>query len=198
MPVKSGTVKSTISSCCVLPNTSTVDYAFPEGYNVWRHPVKGLSWYGAAAYCDWLSVMDGRQPLYGSNWNEEYEQNPYDYTGWRLPTEAEWEFAARQPDGRLFPWGDEDASCSYTNFRDGADICVGWSQPVGIYSSGASELGFLDMAGNVGEWVQDWADDYEGGTDTNPLGPDTGDERVIRWWWLEQLRGSGLQRLPQE
>ena len=159
---------------------TAAEYAFPDGYNAWLHPVKGVSWYGAAAFCDWLNLMDGGDLLYDSDWNDEYARNPYTFTGWRLPMEAEWEFAARQPDGRPYPWGEERPSCSLTNYRSDLDACIGWSQPVGTYTSGASALGFLDLGGNVREWVQDWGDVYGNGTVVNPLGAETGTDRVIR------------------
>ena len=87
------------------------------------HPVVWVNWQQAAAYCDWA--------------------------GRRLPTEAEWEKAARGEDGRIYPWGNEEAAAAHANF----DILNRDTEPVGSFPDGASPYGVLDMAGNVAEWV---------------------------------------------
>jgi formylglycine-generating enzyme required for sulfatase activity len=92
-------------------------------------PVAGISWYEAVAYANWLSDQTGHE--------------------YRLPTEAEWEKAARGSDGRIYPWGDQEPNDSLANY-DGID--GGGTQPVGSYPDGASPYGALDMIGNLEEW----------------------------------------------
>jgi eukaryotic-like serine/threonine-protein kinase len=117
-------------------------------------PVVGVSWFDAEAYCTWA--------------------------GGRLPTEAEWEYAARGPDNPTYPWGNTAVSCELAHY--------GSCQPrrtveVGSFSpAGDSWVGAVDMAGNVWEWVADWyaSDYYQNGATNNPTGPETGNSKVLR------------------
>jgi len=125
-------------------------------YNGADYPVAGIPWQDAADYCGW---SDGR-----------------------LPTEAEWEYAARGTEGRVYPWGDE-FDCAGGNFWDDVTDCDdGYREPapVGSFPTGVSWCGALDMAGNAWEWVADVYGPYPAEAQTDPKGPATGSERVLR------------------
>jgi formylglycine-generating enzyme required for sulfatase activity len=150
--------------------------AYPNGYNPARHPVKELTWYGAACYCDWRSLQAGLTPYYNGNWATDASHDPYEAEGYRLPTEAEWEYSARYNDGRPYPWGaDEPIGCNWANLN-----CVGWTKPVGLYPQGDNALGIKDLVGNVLEFTNDrYAAPYTSET-VNPIGPATGTIRACR------------------
>jgi formylglycine-generating enzyme required for sulfatase activity len=155
-------------------------YADAYTYDPSVHPVKLITWYGAACYCDWRSQMEGLAPYYEGAWAEiPGARNPYGAEGYRLPTEAEWEHAARWQDGRSYPWGQTMPDCAQANFNNGA-YCVGWSSPVGTHPAGASSLGLQDLAGNAWEWCNDWYAAYTADGQVDPVGQAGGDYRVGR------------------
>ena len=135
------------------------------------------------AYADWDHYDNGNygeHPIWKVDW-----QHAVTYCAWaegRLPTEAEWEYVARGPEGYTYPWGDDEPDCDKANFRAGAGFCVADSSPVGSHPAGASWCGAQDMAGNVSEWVADWyaADYYATPLSTDPAGPSSGSQRVVR------------------
>jgi formylglycine-generating enzyme len=148
-------------------------------FNHPRQPVVAVSWFEAVAYCDWLSSIS----------REHY----------RLPTEAEWERAARGGiDGALFPWGDEPAQsrARYNERWKSGPEPVGQSEP--------NAYGLFEMCENVHEWCSDWfaADYYSVSPDHNPRGPETGDRKSSRGGsWRHHIkisRCSARSSIPPE
>jgi formylglycine-generating enzyme required for sulfatase activity len=160
--------------------TGLAESAYPEGYDPSDHPVLEVTWYGAARYCDWLSLEVGLPRAYEHTGDWACNGgDPYGAEGYRLPTDAEWEYAAQWDDERVYPWGSGAPACSLANFAP-SDYCVGWTSPAGSYPDAPAALGLSDMAGNVWEWCNDWHTCSLGTSPaTDPTGPGSGDYRVL-------------------
>ena len=153
------------------------------------HPVMEVSWYGAVRYCDWLSLQAGLPRAYQHTGNWACNGgDPYGAQGYRLPTDAEWEYAAQWDDERIYPWGNEVPDCSRANYWPISYYCVGWPSRVGSYPDAPAALGLSDMAGNVFEWCNDWVVCDLGTTPvTDPTGPVSGTYRLLRgdsWYYI--------------
>ena len=148
------------------------------------HPVIFVTWYGAVAYCDWLSLREGLPRAYDHDTWECNGNAPYAATGYRLPTEAEWEYACRAETQTPFYTGsclDAGTEANYNGTYPYSSCPMGafasWTVPVGSYSANIFDL--YDMHGNLYEYCNDWYLAYSGNV-TDPVGPSTGIERVIR------------------
>jgi formylglycine-generating enzyme required for sulfatase activity len=158
------------SGLCTPPHsTGSYTHSSYYGDNQYAYyPVIYVDWNQANAYCAWA--------------------------GRRLPSEAEWEKAARGADGRIYPWGNTAPGKDLLNYN----MNIGDTSAVGSFPSGASPYGALDMAGNVWEWVNDWFSDtyYAQSPARNPSGPTSGDYRGLRggsWSLDERVVGSAYR-----
>jgi len=135
-----------------------------------RHPVVYISSLDAMKFCQWLSIRERKK--------------------YRLPTEAEWEYAAKGTDGRRYPWGNFDKRGDLANFAD-KNTSFAWSDrqiddgyaesaPVGSFPRGASPFGIEDMSGNIWEWCSNFFEQYKPTPKTDPHGPPSGTKRVYR------------------
>lgn len=129
-----------------------------ENWGRGKRPVINISWGDAGAYCDWLSQKTGLK--------------------FDLPSEAQWEKAARGPRGHVYPWGNDFDKDKCNSDESGMKRTM----PVGTFPSGRSSFGCMDMAGNAQEWCSDWYDEnyYKKSPAKNPRGPTDGSSRVIR------------------
>lgn len=148
-----------------------------------QYPAARVTWYQADEYCEWA--------------------------GGRLPSEAEWEYAARGTESSKFPWGDNepsgklanlcDVTCDrdqrMTSFNDGYSTHA----PVGQFPAGNSPFGLYDMYGNAWEWVNDWYSSYTNEDLTNPVGPKSGQQKILKGSsWYNTTDGSLASRLPMD
>jgi formylglycine-generating enzyme required for sulfatase activity len=147
-------------------------------------PVEQVSWYDAVEYCNRLSAKNGLEPCYavaGTSVSCDFSKN-----GFRLPTEAEWEFAARggiRSAGSKFSGGNNADSIGWYAANAG-----GRTHPVGLKQ--ANELGLYDMTGNVWEWCWDWSAAYSSASQADPRGSGSGESRVLRggsWIHTEKI-----------
>jgi surface protein len=163
-----------------------------DGRDMSNDPMVQVSWYAAAAYCNWRSSEQGKESCYNlSTWQCDFSKR-----GYRLATEAEWEYAARggnhSPYYR-YPWGDS-IDGSMANYWDSGDPYetgdFPWTTPAGYYDASqipagsdmANGYGLYDMTGNVWEWCNDWYDEnyYDVSPYDNPTGPAGGSYRIFR------------------
>ncbi len=162
-------------------------YSVESGYD--NHPVIYVSWYGARAYCQWLSAQTGKT--------------------YRLPTEAEWEYAARSGGKSYkYAWGngtptksnggniaDETAKRRYSDWTIWSGYTDGYVYTAPVGQFGVNDLGLADMTGNVWEWCSDWYGSYSSQAQTNPQGPSNGSNRVLRGGsWSSDARGCRVSR----
>lgn len=137
-------------------------------------PAVFVTWYGAVFYCNMLSKAEGLSELYNESWVCSY----FGYEGYRLPTEAEWEYAARYGgDGqRTYPWGEESPNNELANFNN----FIARPTAVNSYPMGKSYLEIYNMAGNVWEWCNDWYGSYSSQELTDPTGPSYGSKKMLK------------------
>jgi len=177
--ITAGMYKECVDASACEYNGSATEAARTYNNDRDLHPINMVNWEEAQAYCAWRNMQ--------------------------LPTEAQWEKAARGVGGRIYPWGNELANCQYailTNHTgEGCGLDGTWE--VGSKIRGTSPYGAMDMAGNVFEWTQDWFqhDYYEESPPENPQGPETGAAKVMRggsWYNSDYrlVRASNRLKIP--
>ena len=164
---------------------SNGSYSVRTGYE--NRPVVNVNWYGAVAYCNWLSDRKGLGKCYGSKDNRGNVD--INIKGYRLPTEAEWEYACRAGTRTEYYWGGS-MDGSYCWYRDNSvvtDNKAYYDRESGSFKNyhavgqkRPNSFGLYDMSGNVWEWCNDWYGDYPSSSVSNPVGPPTGSVRVTR------------------
>lgn len=148
-------------------------YEVEKGFEY--HPTMEISWYGAIAYCNWKSEQDGLQKVYtinGGQVSADWRAN-----GYRLPTKAEWEYAARSG-GQKEKWAGTSSEAELQKYCNDNGSDDGYVQTAPVKSLQPNSLGLYDMSGNVWEWCWDWSGSDE--NSRNSTGPATGSYRAIR------------------
>ncbi|MBR59189.1 MAG: hypothetical protein CMH54_14385 [Myxococcales bacterium] len=171
-----------LAGACKLKDVQTDGYFYSYGKATANHPtlddrpINGVNWFGARDYCAWI--------------------------GARLPTEAEWEYAARGPESRRYPWGQKEATYELAVFGEKQRTSGVSLDP---RAEGQNWIKLFHLAGNVWEWTADWyaPDAYAKAAPSNPRGPENGSSRVIRGGgWADEaptdLRSSGRAAMPPQ
>jgi len=181
----------TMGSDSGFDNEKPIHQVYLDAYYIDKYEVTNAK-YKACVNTDVCDPPKDSSSITRSNYygNPEFDDYPVIHVDWnmsktycewrgaQLPTEAQWEKAARGTDGRTYPWGNDSPYSNLLNYNNN----VGDTTEVGKYPAGASVYGVLDMAGNVWEWVMDWYDAsyYASSPSLNPQGPSSGDTRVLR------------------
>jgi formylglycine-generating enzyme required for sulfatase activity len=170
-------------------SSDQLEVGMRDGFPVEDHPAIEITWYGAVAYCNWLSEWEGRTPVYDlATWERV---NPMG-GGYRLPTEAEWERAAGWDTAAERQWrygtSSDSIGCATANLQED-DYCnplglaaFPYTSPVGFYAGVTSPVGCYDMSGNVWEWCEDWYSStyYSANPEQDPVNSTVATNRVLR------------------
>ena len=174
-----GTTEVTFAEYDLFCASTSREQANDSGWGRGRRPVINVSWLDAVAYCNWRSKEELLTPVYtisGTNVSANWSAN-----GYRLPSEAEWEYAARSG-GRKEKWSGTSSESDLTAYANKSGIEDGYEYTAPVGSFRPNDLGLSDMSGNVWEWCWDWKDSayYGKSAKRNPKGPSSGFRRVIR------------------